>query len=128
MGGTVMKTSRLMMMIAVVMLCVGCGESFSPAQPSVALGANGVNGTSGSTALSPAARGAQSRPFKGTFEGTQRMTPLTPPFIRVDGEATGTATHLGHFTVVFPHTVNLAAAQGTGEYTFVAANGDTLTA
>ena len=124
-----MKTSGLMMMtIAVVVLCVGCGGSFSPAQPSVGLAGNGVNSTSGSTALSRAELGTQSVPFTGTLEGTQRVTPLAPPLARVDGEATGTATHLGSFTVEFPHTVNFALGRGTGTYTFVAANGDTLTA
>jgi hypothetical protein len=123
-----MKTSGLMMMMAAVVLCVGCGESFSPAQPSGGLGGNGVSGVSGTRALSQGERDPQPRPFKGSFEGTQRATPLAPPFLRVEGEATGTATHLGDFSVEFPHTVNLALARGTGTYTFVAANGDRLTA
>ena len=78
--------------------------------------------------LSRSSRTAHAVPFKGPLEGTQTVTPLEPPFIRVDGEATGTATLLGRFTVRFPHTVNFAAAEGAGTYTFVAANGDTLTA
>jgi hypothetical protein len=71
---------------------------------------------------------AQSVPFKGNFEGTQRSTPLQPPFAFVEGSATGNATHLGRFTVEFPHTVNFATRIGEGTFTFTAANGDTLTA
>jgi hypothetical protein len=67
-------------------------------------------------------------PFKGTFEGTQTTTPLEPPRALVDGSATGEATHLGRFTVEFPHIVNFVTRTGDGTYTFTAANGDTLTA
>jgi hypothetical protein len=62
------------------------------------------------------------------MEGTQSVTPGQPPFATVNGQATGTATLLGQFTVTFPHTVNFATATGQGTYTFTAANGDTLTA
>jgi hypothetical protein len=46
----------------------------------------------------------------------------------VDGSATGEATHLGRFTVEFPHIVDFATRTGEGTFTFAAANGDTLTA
>jgi hypothetical protein len=71
---------------------------------------------------------ALSVPFKGSLEGTQTSTPLQPGFALVDGSATGNATHLGRFTVEFPHTVNFATRTGEGTLTFTAANGDTLTA
>jgi hypothetical protein len=71
---------------------------------------------------------AQAVPFNGSFEGTQTVTPLQPPLVQVDGQGTGTATQLGRFSVQFPHIVNFAIALGEGDYTFVAANGDTLTA
>jgi hypothetical protein len=67
-------------------------------------------------------------PVKGNLEGSQTSTPLQPPLAFVDGSATGNATHLGRFTVEFPHTVNFATRTGTGTFTFTAANGDTLTA
>jgi hypothetical protein len=79
-------------------------------------------------AQSSAVQLPRSLPFTGTLEGTQTVTPLAPPLISVNGQATGTAAHLGRFTVTFPHIVNFALAQGTGTYTFTAANGDTLTA
>ena len=72
--------------------------------------------------------GRQPVPFTGSFEGAQTSTPLQPPMARVDGSATGNATHLGRFTVEFPHTVNFATGSGEGTFTFTAANGDTLTA
>jgi hypothetical protein len=56
------------------------------------------------------------------------VTPLQPGFALVEGTATGNATHLGRFTVAFPHTVSFATATGEGTFTFTAANGDTLTA
>jgi hypothetical protein len=106
------------------LLCSGCSDSISPTGPS-SVG-------SGSLSLESPASGAASQgtsvPFKGNFEGTQRITPLQPPLAFVDGSATGNATHLGRFTVEFPHTANFATRTGEGTFTFTAANGDTLTA
>jgi hypothetical protein len=65
-------------------------------------------------------------PFKGSFEGDVTVTPLTPPFVRVDVEATGQATHLGTFTLDIPHVVNRADRTAVGTYEFTAANGDML--
>ncbi len=89
----------------------------SPAGPSLV--EPGQSSSNSQTAASP---------FKGDFEGNQSVTPLTPPFGQVAGQATGRATQLGRFTVQFPHIVNFATSRGEGTYTFTAANGDTLTA
>lgn len=67
-------------------------------------------------------------PFKGTLSGTAVVTPLNPPIVAVTIDATGTATHLGRFTLVAPHVVNQATLVGVGTYTITAANGDTITA
>ena len=75
----------------------------------------------------PAAAGEQV-PFKGSLEGDVTVTPLAPPFLRVDVEAMGKATHLGRFTLDIPHVVNRANGTAVGSYEFTAANGDTLTA
>ena len=99
------------------LLCVGCSQPVSPAGPSPV-------GSGNPSSYSQAAE----TPFKGDLEGTQTLTPLDPPFGQVAGQATGNATHLGRFTVQFPHTVNFATSRGVGTYTFIAANGDTLTA
>ena len=63
-------------------------------------------------------------PFKGSFEGDVTVTPLVPPFVSVDVEATGKATHLGKFTLDIPHVVNRATRTAIGFYEFTAANGD----
>jgi len=110
-----MKASCAVGLLA--LLCTGCGQPVPPAGPSL-IG----SGHPSSNSL------VADSPFKGNLEGSQTLTPLQPPFGLVSGQATGNATHLGQFTVQFPHTVNFATARGEGTYTFTAANGDTLTA
>ncbi|HEV3261660.1 MAG TPA: hypothetical protein VG013_32725 [Gemmataceae bacterium] len=73
----------------------------------------------------PVAAGEQV-PFKGSLEGDVTVTPLAPPFLSVDIEATGKATHLGRFALDIPHVVKVANGTATGSYEFTAANGDTL--
>ena len=63
-------------------------------------------------------------PFKGSFEGDVTVTPLAPPFVMVDVEATGEATQLGKFTLDIPHVVDRATRTAVGSYEFTAANGD----
>ncbi len=67
-------------------------------------------------------------PFRGTLAGTASVTPLTPPMVSVRIEATGTATHIGRFTLQAPHVVNQATLTAVGTYLITAANGDTITA
>jgi hypothetical protein len=71
----------------------------------------------------PVAAGEQV-PFKGSLEGDVAVTPLAPPFLGVDVEATGEATHLGKFTLDIPHVVDPATGTAVGTYEFTAANGD----
>ena len=73
----------------------------------------------------PAAAGQQV-PFKGSLEGDVTVTPLAPPFLQVDVEAMGKATHLGQFTLDIPHIVNRTTRTAVGTYEFTAANGDTV--
>ena len=63
-------------------------------------------------------------PFKGRLGGDVAVTPLAPPFLQVDVEATGKATHLGKFTLDIPHVVNPVTRTAIGTYEFTAANGD----
>ena len=65
-------------------------------------------------------------PFKGSLEGVDTATPLTPPFVSATVEATGQATHLGEFTWTILATVNRATGMATGTFLFTAANGDTV--
>lgn len=124
-----MKCWFALVTVGTALLCGACGQPVSPSAPSpvsaVLREPSAAAGAQGAPALSPT---AVSVPFTGRLEGTQTVTPLEPPFALVEGEATGHATHLGRFTVEFPHTVNFATASGAGTYTFTAANGDTLTA
>ena len=116
-----MRGSLAVSTLAAALFCGGCSQTASPTGPSSVPGA-GAGGTA------TASRATHLVPFKGSFAGTQSVTPLSPPLARVNGSGTGTATHLGQVTVQFPHTVNFATRVGVGTYTFTAANGDTLTA
>jgi len=74
----------------------------------------------------PVAAGEQV-PFKGRLEGDVTITPLDPPYVQVDVDATGNATHLGRFSLDIPHVVNRATSTAIGSYEFTAANGDKAT-
>jgi hypothetical protein len=87
---------------------------------SFALAALAVLGLAG-----PAAAGEQV-PFKGSLAGDVTITPLTPPYLQADVEATGNATQLGQFSLDIPHKVNRANGTALGSYEFTAANGDML--
>jgi hypothetical protein len=71
----------------------------------------------------PAAAGEQV-PFKGSLGGSVTVTPLAPPSLQVDVEATGKATHLGQFTLDIPHLVDVRFGTAIGTYEFTATNGD----
>jgi len=116
-----MKGSFAAPTLALALLGAACSTPVSPAGPSA------LKSATPSLDAAPGVS-AQSVPFKGRFAGTQSVTPLAPPLIAVDGSASGNGTHLGGFTVAFPHTVNVATRIGAGTYTFVAADGATLTA
>jgi hypothetical protein len=99
-----------------LVLLVGCSGPTAP------IGALPVVG--GGTA----AQGAMNAPFKGSLEGSQTVTPGTPPFSFVDMTGEGTGTLVGRFEIAMPHTVNFATASATGVATIVAADGSSLVA
>jgi hypothetical protein len=70
---------------------------------------------------------AAETPFKGTVTAVETSR-VDPPFVSIDREGTGTATHLGRFTEHVTLQANLETEFATGTATFTAANGDTLTA
>jgi len=78
----------------------------------------------------PAAAQRQEKqvPFRGVLEGVATVSPLTPPFVSINIEGGGNATHLGKFEVSIPHVTNRSNGTAIGTYEFTAANGDTLTA
>src|SRR5262245_65492289 len=71
---------------AAALLGSACGQPVSPVNPSSVRPGNG-SATS------------ESVPFKGSFEGTQTVTPLPGGLGSVTGSGTGNATHLGQFSV-----------------------------
>ena len=87
---------------------------------SLALAVLAVLGLAGPTAA------GEQVPFKGNLEGDVTVDPLTPPFVEVDVDAAGEATHLGQFVLDIPHVVNRAKGTAVGSYEFTAANGDAL--
>jgi hypothetical protein len=78
-------------------------------------------------ALAGNAFAAEKVKFSGDFDGTVTRSGA-PPIVSVNVSADGSATQLGNFTLSIPHSVNLGTRTASGEYLFVAANGDTLTA
>src|SRR5207253_2955045 len=70
---------------------------------------------------------AEQVPFQGKLEGVVTRSGA-PPIVSVNVSGAGVATQLGQFAVSIPHEVNVVTRIATGTYTFVAANGDTLTA
>ena len=133
-----MRASLAAVAFVLIALVVGCSQPASPTVPS----GNPFTGSqtslttqsgdpfsrSQATNLAGGVAAGKEVPFKGRLEGVVTITPLTPPSASVLIEGTGTATHLGRFTVEVPHLVNQAARTGAGTYEFTAANGDTLTA
>ena len=68
--------------------------------------------------LAVPAAAQQQVPFKGTFQGSDTVTPPTT----IATAATGTGTHLGQFSFTHVLTVNTL----TGSAHWVAANGDSI--
>ena len=123
-----MKGSFLVVALTAALFGGACSQPLSSVGPSAVPSSNQVATATEGLKPAVASPAAIALPFKGNFAGTQAVTPLEPPFGAVDGSGTGTATHLGQFTVAFPHTVNFGTRTGVGTYTFTAANGDSVTA
>ena len=97
------------------LLPVACGESPSPAGPSVHPAV---------TLVSDSRSGGV--PFKGSLDGRYGLPTGEFPLIHESIVATGQATHLGRYTLEIEETVNLLQATAIGTFTFTAANGDTV--
>lgn len=68
-------------------------------------------------------------PFRGTLETkTKSIVPLGATSALFLSDGTGTATHLGRYTIVSALTLDFATLTGTEDLTLTAANGDLLTA
>ena len=82
----------------------------------------------GSLGLAGPAAAGDAVPFQGRLDGEVTRTPVSDTQVGIDIDAGGTATLLGRFALAVPHLVDTTAKSASGEYRFVAANGDTLTA
>jgi hypothetical protein len=100
-----------------LVVLVGCSAPTAPTGASPAVIGAGT-----------AAQGGVSLPFKGSFDGTQTVTPGTPPFASVEMQAEGAGTQLGRFEIALPHTVNFATASASGTCTIVASDGSRIVA
>ena len=111
-----MNTSYAIAIVAAAVLSTACSASSTPTSPSAVQGRGSAAASAGGAGDQTASSaGTQLVPFKGSLEGQQTVTPIQPPFALVDGSAAGTGTHLGLFTVTFPHTVNFATSTGEGD-------------
>src|SRR5215469_17500836 len=70
-------------------------------------------------ALALPAAAQQQVPFKGTFQGSDTVTPPT-----LTQSITGTGTHVGQFSATA--FLKLTASGGTGTARWIAANGDSI--
>ena len=70
-------------------------------------------------ALALPAAAQQEVPFKGTFQGSDGVTPPT-----LTQSITGTGTHVGQFSSITHLTLTASGGTGTGEW--IAANGDSI--
>lgn len=99
---------------------VGCADGGAPTAPSPTVRV---------TEAAVVARGATALPFRGTVDAreTGQFQPATRTvLVRLVG--TGTASHLGRYTMVSEFTLTPATLSAAGRVTFTAANGDVLTA
>jgi hypothetical protein len=79
-------------------------------------------------ALAVPAAAQKQVPFKGTMQGLDQDTAFTPTTVSVTTKGTGIATQLGQFTFRLDNTVTFATGTSAGSATFVAANGDSISA
>lgn len=115
--GVAMRNSSaaLVVLTGSAFLLIGCSQASSPASPTSVPSSNGVSSTA-SPSISAAV--PQQVPFKGTFQGSDTVSPPT-----ITTRAVGTGTHLGQFS--FTHVITFPALTGASHW--AAANGDTLT-
>ena len=106
--------TAIAVLIGCAFLLVGCSQTTSPTSPT-SVPSVGASFTSSPPAFSAAAH--HEVPFKGTFDGSDTVTPPT-----ITTRATGTGTHLGRFS--FAHVITFPALTGSSQW--VAANGDSL--
>src|SRR5918993_3551761 len=118
---------RSILVAGLALIGAACGPSALPSSPTSTGGTPA--GIGGTRMIALARQTAVQVPFQGQLDGVVTVSPIPGgPSANVFINASGTATHLGRFTVTVPHLVNFATAVGEGTFTFTAANRDTVTA
>jgi hypothetical protein len=112
-----MKGSLLAYGVFSLVILAGCSAPTAPSGASPA-----------AAGAETSARGAVTVPFKGSFEGTQTVTPGPPGSATVAMAAEGTGTLVGRFQIALPHTVTFATASASGVATIIAADGSRIVA
>jgi hypothetical protein len=77
-------------------------------------------------ALAVPAAAQKQVPFKGTMQGNDADTFLSPTTVLVTTTGSGIGTLLGQFSFTQESTVNLAERTATGSAHWIAANGDSI--
>ena len=110
------------------MLAAGCSQPALPTTPTARNVSSTASAliTSGGSSEATTNRALVTTPFQGNLEGTYSGSGV-PPIITVHVLATGTASHLGRFTLDSTHDVDFRDFSGVGGAVLQAANGDTLT-
>lgn len=114
---TTSPTAIVAAIVAAVPL-IGCSQATSPTSPT-SVPAIGASFTSPLPVFSDYAR--QPVPFKGTFDGSDTVSPPA----RITTTGTGAATQVGRFSLTDVLTLT-SASGGTGTGHWVAASGDSL--
>jgi hypothetical protein len=107
--------------------CAG-GAPGSPTSPSTSAAPDSLASPQSSLAASQTpSQGPTELPFHGSLEATEEDVFQPPSTVVVHITATGTATHLGKYTLRMNGVVDtITMMSGVGDFTFVAANGDTI--
>jgi hypothetical protein len=99
--------------LSIVAVACGGEATRTPTSPSNA----------GGTALTEAKAGSE-LPFRGTLQATETIASANDPMNHLMGS--GSATHLGRFTLRADFTVDPATATAVGTAVWTAANGDQI--
>ena len=112
-----MKGSMLAYGVFSLVIIAGCSGPTAPGSVSPVAAGGGIS-----------AHGATSVPFKGSFDGSQTVTPGPPGSATVAMNGEGAGTLVGRFQIALPHTVTFATASASGIATIVAADGSRIIA
>jgi hypothetical protein len=112
------SSTVIVVLIGAAFLFVGCSQTTSPTSPT-SVAPIGASFTSSPLAVSRAAQ--HQVPFKGTFQGSDTVTPPAT----ITTTATGAGIIVGRLSLTAVLTIT-SASGGTGTGHWIAANGDSI--